>query len=67
MANNNIDISRIAKELKPFLLMVFCQVVAGGVTIFYKLAAVDGMHVRILIVYRLLFATAFTVPLAVLP
>ncbi|KAK2979429.1 hypothetical protein RJ640_000145, partial [Escallonia rubra] len=54
----------MARELKPMILMVISQVAFGAVNIFYKLAFADGMRVRILIPYRLWFATAVMVPLA---
>lgn len=50
--------------LKPAILMVVVQVVIGGVNIFYKLAALDGMSLRILVAYRFMFASAFVAPLA---
>lgn len=51
-------------ELKPMLMMVLSQLVSGGVNIFYKFAVADGMKIRILVVYRLIFATIFTAPIA---
>ncbi|KAK2973491.1 LOW QUALITY PROTEIN: hypothetical protein RJ640_009989 [Escallonia rubra] len=54
----------MVRELKPMILMVISQVAFGAVNIFYKLAFADGMRVRILIPYRLWFATAVMVPLA---
>ncbi|XAR53095.1 hypothetical protein NMG60_11021496 [Bertholletia excelsa] len=50
--------------LKPTILMVLFQASMAGVSIFYKLAASDGMSLKILIVYRFLFAVAFIVPIS---
>ncbi|CAN6333332.1 unnamed protein product [Urochloa humidicola] len=50
--------------VKPVVAMVLFQVVFAGLNIFYKLAASDGMDLRVLITYRYLFASAFLVPLA---
>ncbi|KAA8536507.1 hypothetical protein F0562_028985 [Nyssa sinensis] len=50
--------------LKPTLLMVVVQLVMAGMNIFYKLAANDGMSLRVLVAYRFLLAAAFIVPLA---
>ncbi|KAI5672685.1 hypothetical protein M9H77_13049 [Catharanthus roseus] len=55
---------RILEELKPTLMLVITQIASGGASIFYKFALVDGMKMKILILYRLVFATAFITPLA---
>ncbi|CAI0439258.1 unnamed protein product [Linum tenue] len=52
------------EEMKPAAVMVVVQVAFAGVNIFYKLAASDGMSLKIIVAYRFLFATAFMVPLA---
>ena len=52
--------------LKPVLMMVVASAAFAGVNIFYKLAANDGMSLRVIIAYRLIFASAFTVPVALL-
>ncbi|KMT06127.1 hypothetical protein BVRB_7g162980 [Beta vulgaris subsp. vulgaris] len=44
--------------------MILVQTSFAGVNIFYKLAAIDGMNLRVLVAYRILFAAAFIVPLA---
>ncbi|MED6189754.1 hypothetical protein PIB30_099042 [Stylosanthes scabra] len=44
--------------------MVLVQVAFTAVNVFYKLGINDGMSVKVLIAYRLAFAAAFTVPLA---
>ncbi|KAK9733526.1 hypothetical protein RND81_04G073100 [Saponaria officinalis] len=50
--------------LKPVLLMVIVQISFALVNLLYKVAANDGMNLRILIAYRFIFASAFIVPLA---
>ncbi|XP_062080242.1 WAT1-related protein At1g25270-like [Humulus lupulus] len=51
-------------ELKPALLMMVVQVAYAGVNVLYKLAANDGMNLKIIVAYRFVFATAFILPLA---
>ncbi|KAH9752118.1 WAT1-related protein [Citrus sinensis] len=46
--------------------MVVVQVAFAGVNIFYKLAANDGMSLRVIIAYRLIFATVLMFPLALI-
>ncbi|KAJ8754859.1 hypothetical protein K2173_015371 [Erythroxylum novogranatense] len=53
-------------NLKPILLMVVVQIAYAGVNVFYKLAAEDGMSLRIIVAYRFIFATAFTAPIALI-
>ncbi|XP_039015406.1 WAT1-related protein At1g68170-like [Hibiscus syriacus] len=60
------QISKILHELKPAMLMVVVQVVSAGLNVLYKLAANDGMNLRVVVAYRMLFATAFMVPLALI-
>ncbi|KAL8143150.1 hypothetical protein V2J09_016182 [Rumex salicifolius] len=50
--------------MKAPLVMVVVQAVFAGNNVFYKLAAKDGMNLRILIAYRFIFAVAFISPLA---
>ncbi|CAM8906939.1 unnamed protein product [Rhodiola kirilowii] len=57
---------RVLEGAKPAMLMVVVQTLYAGVNVFYKLAANDGMNLRILVAYRLLFAAAFMVPLALI-
>lgn len=52
------------KGWKPGIMMVMVQMVGAGLNIFYKLAATDGMNMKILVAYRFLIASAFIVPLA---
>ena len=51
-------------ELKPGMAMVIVQVLYTGVNVLYKLAADDGMKLKVLIAYRFIFATAFILPIA---
>ncbi|XP_052204125.1 WAT1-related protein At1g25270-like [Diospyros lotus] len=48
------------------MLMVVVQATFAGVNVFYKLAANDGMSLRVLVAYRFLFAFAFSVPVAII-
>ncbi|KAJ7010720.1 WAT1-related protein At1g25270 [Populus alba] len=57
-------ICRVLQGLKPALLMVLVQVAFAAVNVLYKLAANDGMNLKIIVAYRFIFATAFMVPLA---
>ncbi|KAJ0053591.1 hypothetical protein Pint_03059 [Pistacia integerrima] len=50
--------------LKPALMMVVVQIVFAGVNVLYKLAADEGMSFSVIVAYRLIFATAFMIPLA---
>ncbi|KAL3538592.1 hypothetical protein ACH5RR_001958 [Cinchona calisaya] len=52
--------------LKPTMMMVMVQIALAGVNVFYKLAANDGMSMRIMVAYRFMFATAAVVPLALI-
>ncbi|CAK9143408.1 unnamed protein product [Ilex paraguariensis] len=51
-------------DLKPAMMMVTAQIAIAGVNIFCKLAANDGMSLRVLVAYRFMFATATVLPLA---
>ncbi|XP_022749224.1 WAT1-related protein At1g68170-like [Durio zibethinus] len=59
-------VGNLIHGLKPPLLMVLVQVIFAGVNVMYKLAANDGMNLRIIIAYRFMFATAIMVPLALI-
>ncbi|KAL2477502.1 WAT1-related protein [Forsythia ovata] len=52
--------------LKPTIMMVGVQMALTGVNIFYKLAANDGMSLKVLVAYRFLFAALTVVPLALI-
>ncbi|CAN1288265.1 WAT1-related protein At1g25270 [Linum perenne] len=56
----------VMERLKPFMVMVVVQSVYTVMNVLYKLAEDDGMNLRILIAYRLVFATVFVTPLAVI-
>ncbi|KAE8654377.1 Mtn21-like protein, putative isoform 2 [Hibiscus syriacus] len=58
-------IANLVHCLKPPLLMVVVQLIAG-INVMYKLAANDGMSLRLIVVYRFLFAYAIMVPLALI-
>ncbi|KAL0375960.1 UNVERIFIED_CONTAM: WAT1-related protein [Sesamum calycinum] len=48
----------VVQGLKPTIMMVCVQIVFAGVSVFYKLAANDGMSLQVLIAYRFMFAAA---------
>ncbi|XP_075487989.1 WAT1-related protein At1g68170-like isoform X1 [Primulina tabacum] len=52
--------------LKPTIMMVTVQIALTGVNVFYKLAANNGMSMRVLVAYRLIFAAATVVPIALI-
>ncbi|KAL4614677.1 hypothetical protein ACB092_07G070800 [Castanea dentata] len=56
----------VIQSSKPGMLMVVVQIVCAGMNILYKLVSENGVNLRILIAYRMLFATAFMVPLALI-
>ncbi|XVE67322.1 hypothetical protein DITRI_Ditri08aG0151400 [Diplodiscus trichospermus] len=56
----------ILHGLKPAMLMVVVQVVFAGVNVLYKVAANDGMSLRIIVAYRFIFASAVMIPLALI-
>ncbi|WCJ29869.1 nodulin MtN21 /EamA-like transporter family protein [Euphorbia peplus] len=60
----HINICEALQGLKPVILMILSQMILAGMNIFYKLAANDGMSMRILVAYRWMFASVFTVLLA---
>ncbi|GLT56368.1 hypothetical protein SLA2020_294120 [Shorea laevis] len=53
-------------ELRPLMFMVTVQVVFAGANVLFKLAANDGMSLRVIVAYRFVFATVFMVPLALI-
>ncbi|KAB2088135.1 hypothetical protein E1A91_A04G162100v1 [Gossypium mustelinum] len=59
-------IENIFHSIKPPLLMVLVQIIFAGVNVMYKLAADDGMSLRLIVVYRFMFATVIMVPLALI-
>jgi hypothetical protein len=56
----------VVHRAKPAMAMVAVEFVFSALQIFIKLALDDGMDVRVLVAYRLMFATAFLCPLAFL-
>ncbi|WVY95268.1 hypothetical protein V8G54_034356 [Vigna mungo] len=54
------DIGKVMHGLKPALLMLMVQIAFASVNVLYKLAINDGMSVRIITAYRLIFAAAST-------
>ncbi|OMO83622.1 Drug/metabolite transporter [Corchorus olitorius] len=64
MGKNLGDI--IGKEVKPVIVVLVVQAAFAGVNIFYKLAVLDGMNMEVLVAYRLMFATATLIPLALI-
>lgn len=60
------NLRNVLSELKAVGLMVMVQLAFATVNVLYKLAINDGMSMRIATAYRLLFASAFTLPLALL-
>lgn len=70
MANSVINLMekmqnyKVADGMKPVMVMVLVQILFAGMNILYKLVADDGMNFTILIAYRMMFAAAFMLPLA---
>ena len=60
------DIRKVVHGLKPALMMLMVQIAFASVNVLYKLAINDGMSVRVLAAYRLIFAAACTVTLALI-
>ncbi|KAE8668970.1 WAT1-related protein [Hibiscus syriacus] len=60
------QIIKVLHELKPAMLMVVVQVVSDGFNVLYKLVTNDGTNLRVVVAYRMLFTTAFMVPLALI-
>lgn len=52
--------------LKPALMMLMVQIAFASVNVLYKLAINNGMSVRVLTAYRLIFAAATTILLALI-
>ncbi|KAK7400262.1 hypothetical protein VNO78_11465 [Psophocarpus tetragonolobus] len=62
--NMKKKVCNLLHTLKPDILMVFVQFAFTVVNVMYKLAINDGMSMRVATAYRLSFASAFTVPVA---
>jgi drug/metabolite transporter (DMT)-like permease len=52
------------ENAKPILLMIVVQSIYAVVNIMLKMVTNDGSSLSVLIAYRFVFSTAFTVPLA---
>ncbi|RVW85754.1 WAT1-related protein [Vitis vinifera] len=59
-------LEQLLEWLKPVMAMAMFEIAIGGVNILYKLATKDGMIVKIMIAYRMLFAAVSMVPLALI-
>ncbi|KAL2343733.1 hypothetical protein Fmac_005018 [Flemingia macrophylla] len=57
---------KVLHRLKPDILMVCVQIAFAAVTVIYKVAINDGMSMRVASAYRFAFASAFTVPFALI-
>lgn len=70
LASNTIvkmkGLCNLLQGLKPVMLMVFVQIACAAVNIIYKVAINDGMSMRVATAYRLAFASAFTIPVALI-
>ncbi|KAL5752003.1 hypothetical protein ACOSQ2_022510 [Xanthoceras sorbifolium] len=51
-------------KMHPGVAMILVQLVFGGIPVFYKLAINDGMSMRVLVTYRLIFGAASLAPIA---
>ncbi|XP_037496399.1 WAT1-related protein At1g25270-like isoform X2 [Jatropha curcas] len=60
------QMKEVLHGLKPVSIMVFIQFTIAGLNVFYKLAAKDGMNLRILVAYCWIFGAAFMIPLALI-
>lgn len=52
------------EEVKAVIAMLVVQFIFAGMFILFKITAHDGTNLRILVAYRLSFATLFMFPLA---
>ncbi|KAI5385858.1 WAT1-related protein At1g25270 isoform X1 [Lathyrus oleraceus] len=59
-----MDMGSIWQRSKPDMVMVLVQIAFAVLTILYKLAINDGMNLRVAAAYRLICASAFTIPIA---
>nr|KJB40436.1 hypothetical protein B456_007G063300 [Gossypium raimondii] len=58
------NLCEIVERMKVVIVLLVVQAALAGVIVFYKLALVEGMSMRVLIAYRFIFATACITPLA---
>ena len=54
------------QSLKATLMMIASQLIVAALSISYKVASNDGMHVSILITYRYLISSVLLLPLALI-
>jgi hypothetical protein len=52
--------------LMPIMLMLISQIALAATNIISKLAINDGMSMRVATAYRFIFASAFTIPVALI-
>ncbi|MED6112770.1 hypothetical protein PIB30_064658 [Stylosanthes scabra] len=57
---------KVLQGLKLVLLMLFVQIAFAAVDILYKMAINDGMSMTVATAYRLIFASATTIPIAII-
>jgi len=60
------NLRKLVQDLKPVLLMVLVQIAYSSVNVLYKLAINDGMSIRVVTAYRLIFAVVFTSSVALI-
>lgn len=58
------NLCEIVEKMKVVIVLLVVQAALAGVIVFYKLAVVEGMSMRVLIAYRFIFAAACITPLA---
>jgi hypothetical protein len=54
----------VLEDARPAAAMVLVELIFSALQIFIKLALDDGMDVRVLVAYRLMFGAAFLCPVA---
>lgn len=54
------------EDLKGILALVLVQFMFAGMFILFKITANDGTSLKVLVAYRLTFATLFMLPLALI-
>ncbi|MBA0685671.1 hypothetical protein Goari_013323, partial [Gossypium aridum] len=52
------NLCEMVERMKVVIVLLVVQAALAGVIVFYKLALVEGMSMRVLIAYRFIFATA---------
>ncbi|KAK6916112.1 EamA domain, partial [Dillenia turbinata] len=66
MSVNVNSMRNFVDGMRPALVMVLVQIILAGMNVLYKLAANNGMSLKVLIAYRFIFATAFILPVALI-